>query len=241
MGDPAMDEQAARRMRFFELLEGKRAVLFDFDGVIVDSEYYHYVSYAQVFERLHGHIINQEEYWRHWTSRGEGIPGEVRRHGLKGVDPAVIREEKDRIFYGYCCSGSIRFFNGALDLMTALEARGLKTAIASNSNQEWIEAIFKSNGITYRPSYIIGKKPELLAKPAPDIFVAAARKVDEAAEACLVFEDAEKGLEAAHAAGMKCVIIRNALNRGIDFNKADLIVSSHKELLGFFSGEPVAG
>ena len=224
------------REKFIEILAGKRAALFDFDGVIADSEYYHFISYQEVFQRRYGHEIDPDEYWLYWSSRGEGIPGEVRRHGLEGIDPTVIKEEKDILYYDHCCSGRIRLFNGALDLMKAAEARGLKTAIASNSLQEWIEAIFEANKTTYRPPFVIGKTTEMLPKPAPDIFLAAAREVEEEPEDCVVFEDAEKGLEAARAAGMQCIVIRNPLNKGIEFPGADLVVPSHQELLSFFRG-----
>ena len=229
-----MEEQKARRDTFHRIMAGKRAALFDFDGVIADSEYFHFASYNKVFQSRLGHSINPEEYWIHWTSRGEGIDGEVRRHNIEGADKKALRDEKDLIYYEYCCSGRIRFFPCALDVMTASEERNLKTAIASNSHREWIEAIFQSNRVTYRPPYLVGKTPEMRPKPAPDIFLAAANEVGEPPEACVVFEDAEKGLDAARSAGMACIIIKNPLNQGIEFREADLIVQSHQELLSLF-------
>jgi len=222
------------REKFLEILNGKRAALFDFDGVVADSEYYHFISYQEVFQRRYGHAIDPDEYWLYWSSKGEGILGEVRRHGLEGVDPAALREEKDRIYYEHCRSGRIRLFDGALDLMRSAEEMGLETAIASNSHREWIEAILQSNRIDYRPPFLIGKTPEMEPKPAPDIFLAAAREVGERPGACVVFEDAEKGLQAARSAGMTCIVIRNSLNHDIAFPGADLVVPSHQELLDLF-------
>jgi len=232
---PHSQDPEERKGLFRRLLSGRRAVMFDFDGVIADSEYYHFLAYREVFLRLHGHTLNPEEYWIHWSSKGEGIPGEVRRHGLRGVDPEVIKEERDLIFFEHCRAGHISLFEGAVDLMKSVEAQGFKTAIASNSRREWIEAILETNGVAYRPPFMIGKTPDVKPKPAPDIFVKAAREMEEDPESCLVFEDAEKGLEAAHAAGITCIIIRNNLNRGIAFSDADLVVPSHEELLSFFS------
>jgi len=236
-----LEKQAIRRERFLELLDGKRSVLFDFDGVIADSEYFHYQAFHHIFQHRYSHTINPDEYWIHWTSRGEGIAGEVRRYGLKGVDQQAVREEKDLLFYEYCRSGRIPLFKHAIDLMKMTEDKGLKTAIASNSKKEWIEAILESNSITYRPPFIIGKTAGMLSKPAPDIFLAAAAQVREQPEACLVIEDAEKGLQAAHKAGMPCIIIRNTLTQTIEFTEADLIVPSHWELLNLFINSPDAG
>ncbi len=225
------DQHEERRKRLEELLAGKRAALFDFDGTIADSEVVHFLSYKEVFQRRYGHTLIPEEYWIHWTSRGEGIPGEVKRHGLTGVDPEAVKEEKDRIFFEHCRAGRIQFFEGGVDLMQAVEAKGLKSAIASNSHQEWIEAIFETNGVAYRPHFMIGRTPDLKGKPAPDIFIKAAQVVGESPESCLAFEDSEKGLQAAHTAGMPCIIVRNSLNQEIAFSDADMVAPSLAELL----------
>lgn len=219
-----------------ELLDGMKAALFDFDGILVDSEPIHCLTYSEVFKRR-GHVIDEEEYWIYWTSKGEGIAGEIRRHGLTGFDPGEIKREKDALYFEACASGKIGFFDGAIETMKRFEDLGFKVAIASNSTVEWIEAIFASNKIGYRPPFIVGKTPELKPKPSPDIFVRAAEVVVEEPGRCVVFEDAEKGVTAAKEIGMGCVVIRNHLNRHIRFDLADVVVDSMKGLLKLI-GDP---
>ena len=66
------DQHEERRKRLEELLAGKRAALFDFDGTIADSEVVHFLSYKEVFQRRYGHTLIPEEYWIHWTSGERG-------------------------------------------------------------------------------------------------------------------------------------------------------------------------
>ena len=77
----------------------------------------------------------------------------------------------------------------------------------------------------------MGGGPKLKRKPAPDIFLEAARATGVPPQRCIVFEDALKGLASAKAAGMRCVIILNSLNEGIDYADADVIVPSHEAML----------
>ena len=76
------------------LLERCPCVVFDFDGLLADSEPFHYRAYNEVFEQ-YGHTLDQEEYWVEWTSKGKGIAGEIERHNLNlGVDPLEMRQQK---------------------------------------------------------------------------------------------------------------------------------------------------
>ena len=78
---------------------------------------------------------------------------------------------------------------------------------------------------------ILGKNPPRPEKPSPDIFLEAAQELGLPPAKCVVVEDALKGLNAAHKAGMACIIVRNRLNQNIDFPGADIILESLSEFL----------
>ncbi len=207
------------------LLANSEAVLLDFDGLLADSEPYHYKAYNEVFER-YGHSLDPDEYWVEWTSKGKGIAGEIERHDLKlAVEPAELRRQKFEAYSRYCQGGSIRLFPESLPLVKALGARH-KLAIASGSWGHDIRAILKNAGALQHFPAILGKESAPREKPHPDIFQKAAETLQCPPASCLVLEDALKGLEAASEAGMRCIIIRNRLNAHIDFSKADLILDS---------------
>jgi HAD superfamily hydrolase (TIGR01509 family) len=214
-----------------DLVQKARAILFDFDGVLVDSEPVHYGVFRAIFEK-HGHDLDENDYWKHWTILGEGVRGELHRHGLDHLDPDELQEEKNRNFLAACHSGVIPFDPGARSLVAAFRSVGKLVSIASNSPRDQIDAILHSADPTTVPEFdaIIGRSPELAKKPAPDIFLAAARALDMPPEDCLVFEDADKGLRAAIAARMPCVILRTDQNRNFTFEGEDAIAESLAEI-----------
>lgn len=212
------------------LLRSAHAIIFDFDGVIADSEYYHFLAYNKVFER-YGHTLNPDEYWLYFTSIGEGPEGEISRYKLVGIDPEKVKSEKAKIYMNDCVAGKIKIFPTADELMKVLKEKGYKTAIASNSSIDVITTILEVNNFKNYPDIIIGGKREYKLKPEPDIFIASANKLEVIVGKCLVIEDAEKGIIAAHNAGMKCVIVRTKENKNFDFPSADCIVNNLEEIL----------
>jgi len=215
-----------------DLLDRAEAVLFDFDGVLVDSERYHYLGYNAAFEKR-GHTLREEEYWEYWTSRGEGIAGEARRHGLE-LSPAEIEAiyaEAARNFTTLCREDHIPFFPGALEGLLELEASGMPCAIASNSREGDIAMIFERAGHSPPPCIVVGRRAGLRSKPHPDIYVYAAGVLRVTPSACLAVEDAHKGLEAARAVDMSCVILKNELNRTLEYPEADAVIESHDSFL----------
>ena len=155
-----------------DLLGRSSTVIFDFDNVIVDSEPYHYEAYARVFAKR-GHVINRDEYWLEWTSRGGGAESEIRRYNLD-LDPAEIRAEKDPIYSGLCASGAIRPFPAAASVITRLHRRDLSLAIASGSYESDIRTILASCGLDRYFEAIVGKDNVERWKPHPETYLAAA-------------------------------------------------------------------
>ena len=212
------------------LLARCQGVILDFDGLIADSEPFHYRAYNEVFER-YGHTIDAEEYWVEFTSKGKGLQGEIERYNLKlDVTPEEMRQQKFEIYSRFCQNGDIKLFPEARQFIESLKGR-FKVAIASGSWAHDIRAILKNENADSLIQTILGKKPPRPEKPSPDIFLEAARELDLPPSKCVVVEDALKGLKAAHEAGMPCIIVKNRLNQNIDFSEADLIVESLSEFL----------
>lgn len=212
------------------LLNGCRGILLDFDGLLADSEPYHFQAYYEVFKK-YGHLIDQDEYWVEFTSKGGGIAGEIERYNLKlDASPEQMRQEKFEIYSRFCNSGEIKLFPEAVKLMELLKS--LKpVAIASNSWTHDIRAILKNAGADHLISVIVGKGSAMREKPHPDIFLKTAQKLSVPPQSCLVLEDAEKGLRAAKEGGMRCIIVRNRLNQNIDFSEADLVMPGLGDLV----------
>jgi len=227
MSDADTPERIHRLKALLDRCEG---VILDFDGLIADSEPFHYRAYNEVFER-YGHSIDPEEYWVEFTSKGKGIQGEIERYHLKlDVKPEEMRQQKFEIYSRFCRNGDIKLFPEAKQFIQSLQGR-FKVAIASGSWAHDIRAILKNESADSLIQTILGKAPPRPEKPSPDIFVDAARELDLPPAKCVVVEDALKGLTAAHEAGMACIIVRNSLNQNIDFSGADIILESLSDFL----------
>lgn len=204
-------------------------MILDFDGFLADSEKYHFLSYQEVFAR-HGHAIDETEYYKYWTSLGHGARGEIERHRLD-LDPEAIRREKVPIFTRYCEDGSIELFPEAKEFLDILWAQGKKMAIASGSATHDIRAVLRNGGVSDRFETILGSDIVAAIKPAPDIFLKTLRTLALPPTACVVFEDAEKGMFAAIEAGIPVVVVRTRETADFDFSRADLVFDSHAEMI----------
>ena len=212
-----------------KLFDTCRAVIFDFDGVLADSEKYHFISYRDVFAR-HGHEVDETEYYKYWTSLGHGARGEVERHNLD-LDPIRIRDEKRPIFSEYCRDGSITLYNEAREVLDILGGADKVLTIASGTIRPDIEAILKNAGVIDRFRYIVGSDMVEAIKPAPDSFMKVLDEIQMEPYECLVIEDAEKGMQAALVCTIPVMVIRTRETKDFDFSLADLTLDSHGEFL----------
>jgi HAD superfamily hydrolase (TIGR01509 family) len=210
------------------ILEESSAVIFDFDNVIVDSEPFHYLAYSKVFGDR-GHTIDKDEYWVEWTSKGGGAEKEIRRYDL-GFDIMEIRDAKDPIYASFCKSGEIPVFPDALRIIRSFHQSGLPMAIASGSYRENIMALVEFNSMAGFFSAVVGKDGIEKTKPHPETYLRAAKELSLAPEKCFAIEDAEKGVIAAHEAGMKVITVETEVTKGFDLGDPDLALSGLDEL-----------
>jgi HAD superfamily hydrolase (TIGR01509 family) len=206
-------------------------VIFDLDGLLADTERLHWRAYREALH-AHGAELTEAEYAEHWVRTGKGIREWVEEHGLS-LDPAALRAHKARR-YLELLSTELRPMDGALKVLKTL--RGAKTmALASSSYRDAVEGVLRGLAIGhYFQAVVTGLDVERV-KPAPDIFLAAARQAGAMPFQCLVLEDAEKGVLAAHRAGMRCVAVPNEQTRHHDFSLATRVCTSLNEItLEFF-------
>ena len=214
-----------RKKKLHTLLQKSKAAILDFDGLLADSEPYHFKAYNEVFER-YGHTLNKAEYWIEWTSKGKGIAGEIERHNLKlDIDPKDLRKQKFEVYTRFCESGEIKLFPEAVRLVEQLSSKH-KLAIASGSWATDIRHILRNADALDLVPVILGKESAEREKPFPDIFLNAAKRLGHIPAECFILEDALKGLNAANEAGIPCIILQNNLNRNIDFSGAEIVFPS---------------
>jgi HAD superfamily hydrolase (TIGR01509 family) len=203
-----------------------RAVIFDLDGLLADTERLHCRAYQMAFlER--GVALDEIDYCEHWVRFGKGIVDWVTMQKLD-LDPHALRSRKSEHYLDLLLS-SLRPMDGALELLDRLH-RKTKIALASSSYRDAIDGVLAGLQIAHFFEVIVSGLDVPRVKPAPDIFLKAAHELGVKPADCLVLEDAEKGIMAASLAGMRCIAVPNDYTRHHDFSKATKICSSLKEI-----------
>ena len=202
-----------------------KAVIFDMDGLIVDTE--PLLAKAVIIALKNQNLaLTEHEYFEHWTKKGGNI-----RQFIQGkyidFDFNRYRREKKEIFLSIL-KENVPLIRGVREKIQALRGRYL-LALVSSSENEFIDSILVSTGLKRFFSVVIGSRDVKVEKPAPDGFLLAAERMNVKPEECVVLEDAEKGILAAKNANMKAIAIPNRYTMDNDFRKADQILSSISE------------
>lgn len=201
----------------------RKAFIFDFDGVIVDSERH----WDAVQREMYGRLVPgwKDEYLA--SLKGMSVFDEYEhlraRFGI-GLPLAEYEREIDRSatdLYGK----RAELIDGAAELIGRLKKRGTPLAIATSSNRNWVEAALRRYGLaSFFPVLVTGEEVKGRGKPRPDIYLLAAEKLGVAPVDCVVLEDTANGIKAAKAAGM------HAIGLGMPGSVQDL--SSADETIG---------
>lgn len=200
-------------------------VIFDLDGLLSDTEKLHRQAYQEVLAG-HGVTVSDSEYEEYWIRIGKGI-GEFVKEKRLNISPETVRVEK-AVRYRELVKSFAEPMPGALELLGRLS--GNKTlALASSSYRDAVMTVVETLRIGYNFKAIITRDDVERVKPWPDIFLCAARRLGVEPSSCLVFEDSERGVIAAHRAGMSCIAVPNRHTKNHDFSTARLVLSSLDE------------
>jgi sugar-phosphatase len=205
------------------------AVVFDMDGVLVDSEPIWRRVELEVFGRL-GVELREEDLLK---TMGVRIADVVRMwHERHPWDEPPVEDVADEIVERVAdtIEREASLAGGALEAIDRLRAHGLPLALASSSPMRLIEAVLRMGRLEDRFDVVLTAEDEEHGKPAPDVYLSAARALGVAPERCLAIEDSINGVRAAKAAGMVVIAVPPPETRGGDIGGADLILGSLADL-----------
>jgi HAD superfamily hydrolase (TIGR01509 family) len=201
------------------------ALVFDFDGLILDTELPIYRAWRALFE-AHGAAPPTIEEWAAeiGTLNGLDLHGLLVARATRPVDldeadvwrrahrDLLLAEEQAR--------------PGVTDWLAEADALGLGVAIASSSEAEWVLPLLERIGLHARFRHVVTSGGELRSKPAPDTYLEACARLGIAPGNALAIEDSPHGIAAAKAAGLRCVAVPHELTETLDLSAADLRLRS---------------
>jgi beta-phosphoglucomutase len=183
-----------------------KACIFDLDGVIVDTAHYHFLAWKRLADELGFELTVADNERLKGVSRMESldIVLEVGAITVSEHNKLILADKKNSWFVDYVeRMAPEEIFPGVKELILELRSAGIKVALASSSKNA--KTVIQLLQIQNEFDAIVDGTMVVNSKPHPEIFLLAALKLGVKPEECLVFEDAEAGVEAALAAGMKCV------------------------------------
>jgi HAD superfamily hydrolase (TIGR01509 family) len=207
-----------------------RGLLFDFDGLLIDTETPSRLAYEELY-REHGHELPLDKWATLVGTIGAEFDPDAHLEELVGrpLDRAALAERRRAREHELCDIEDLR--PGIEDYLVDAERRGLKTAIVSSSDTDWIgrhllrldrqhgwDAIVAANGDATR------------AKPQPDLYLEALDALGLRPEEGIAFEDSVNGIRAAKGAGVFVVAVPNPITETFALEEADLLLDSLEEL-----------
>jgi HAD superfamily hydrolase (TIGR01509 family) len=199
-----------------------KAVLFDFDGVLVDTEWAIYDAWHRTF-LAHGHPLPLEVYtqcigsdFATWSPKAhlEDLTG----RSFDWHDLDARRQEE--IVRELANEGPMP---GAVELLVSLQTHGLPRAVASSSSHHWVDGWLDKLDLFARFDTVVCRGDAPRIKPAPDLYLEAARRLGVDPADCLVIEDSLNGVKAAKAAGATAWAVPNRATACLDFSLADAV------------------
>ena len=196
-----------------------QAILFDLDGLMVDSEPHSIASWQAVLARR-GAVFDQPTLDRILGLRlSETAQMAIDLFHLPDR-PADLAREKTEYQITHL-DGNVAAMPGLIELLDEIDQRGASKAIASSGTRRYVLAVLQTTHLTDRFSVIVTGEDVINGKPAPDVFLKAAQTLKVNPTHCLVLEDAPAGVQAAKAANMMCIAVPNEHTRQLDLSLAD--------------------
>ena len=209
---PVTDSAQAVQRREGEVHRGIRAVIFDLDGVIVSTDEYHYLGWKRLADEEGIPFDRRDNERCRGVSRMESLEVVIERSPRRYSDAQkrAMADRKNRYYMQMLRErlSPASILPGAMAFMEALKARRIKLAIGSSSRNS--PGILKSIGLADYFDATADGNDISRSTPDPEVFLLAARRLGGAPEECLVVEDAEAGVSAALAGGMKVLAVGSA-------------------------------
>lgn len=198
-----------------------RALIFDFDGLILETETPAYQAWVEIYREF-GHELPKELWLDYIGREGGWFDALAYLEGLIGAreDRDAIASRRDARKTELVMAAAEPA--GLRALLDDARRRGLRLGVCSSSTPKWVLGHLERLALLAFFTHVQCRdRPELRAKPAPDLYLAACAGLGVRPDEAIAFEDSRNGMLAAQAAGMRCVVVPNELTIAMDLDGAD--------------------
>ncbi len=204
----------------------KKYLLFDHDGVLVDTEFWYYTAGERALADI-GFTMDRDQYVRDMT-RGAATWAQARAAGIDEQTISRQREVRNVYYQEYLRTEAIEI-EGVVEALAEL-SKYVRMAIVTTSKRVDFEVIHEKRPITHFMDFILAREDYELAKPHPEPYLTGLKRFGATREEALVVEDSARGLNSAVAAGIDCAIVANDFTRTHDFSQASHRIDTLIEL-----------
>jgi HAD superfamily hydrolase (TIGR01509 family) len=204
----------------------KKYILFDHDGVLVDTEFWYYKAGERALADI-GFTLDKDQYLRD-MNQGGGTWAQARAAGIDEQAISAQREVRDGYYQQYLRTEAIEI-EGVAETLAEL-SKYVRMAIVTTAKRADFELIHEKRQIRKFMDFVLVREDYKLAKPHPEPYLTGLKRFGAIKEETLVVEDSSRGLNSAVAAGIDCVIVYNAFTKGHDFSQASHRIDTLIEL-----------
>ena len=201
-----------------------KAIFFDHDGTLVDSEPIHYQLWRDVVA-AHGVALSEALYRDCYA----GIPTAdnavdlVARFALEAT-PAALADAKNEATRRFLAHNAFPLMPGVRDLVPWCRGAGLRLAIVTGAGNDGVQSTLRQHALGDYFETVVSGDDVIHSKPAPDCYLLAVRRLGLLPSECVAIEDTEHGVNSAAAAGVACLAVPNAMSRQHDFSQATAVL-----------------
>jgi beta-phosphoglucomutase-like phosphatase (HAD superfamily) len=203
------------------------ALVFDFDGLILETETPAHQSWAEIY-REHGHELPMD-LWHGYVGSDTGFDpaGHLAALVGEGFDRDIVQMRRDARKTELIAMLDVMV--GVREYVVDAKRLGLRLAVASSSSRAWVLGHLHRLDLASQWDAVRTRDDVARTKPAPDLYLSAVAALGVAPNEAVAFEDSANGIAAAKDAGLLCVAVPNALTAGMDLSRADLRLTSLAE------------
>lgn len=204
----------------------KKYILFDHDGVLVDTEFWYFRSAERALAGA-GFALDKDQYLRD-MARGSGSWAQARTAGIDDRTLSRVREARNGYYQEYLRTEAIEI-DGVVDTLAELSTY-VRMAIVTTAKRADFDIIHEKRQIRQFMDFVLVREDYELAKPHPEPYLAGLKRFSATREETLVVEDSARGLTSAVAAGIDCAVVHNEFTKTNDFSQASYRIDSLGEL-----------